>query len=175
MLTRIRQGLAAWTARITPEDHIFVENHLNAKEQGLFWRMNLPDQRHALNVAYTSKQLAAHQAGINQNLLLRCALLHDVGKVYGDVSTLDKIITVMAHKLAPQWAKQWGREGRGGKIRNLRHAFYIYFHHPARSASFLQAIGASPAEVEIIARHHKAPAKNDPPELGILREADNLH
>ncbi|MEG6586378.1 HD domain-containing protein [Dendrosporobacter sp. 1207_IL3150] len=174
MLTRIRQVLSAFTAYINSKDKAFVGKYLTKAEQDLFWGMNLPDQRHSLNVAYTAIKLAEGSA-IDRILLIKCALLHDVGKVKGDVSTLDKIITVAAHMIAPEWAKNWGREGRGSKIDNLRHAFYIYFSHPAKSARFLLEAHSGQQVVSIVLQHHKTPAEQDPPELTILRDADNLH
>ena len=175
MYNRIKQVFAALTANITPADKKYVNEHLIGAEQALFWGMNLPDQRHVLNVAYTAEQLAEYEANIDHKLLIKCALLHDVGKVKGDVSTLDKIITVVGHKVFPGWARQWGRLGRGNMIDNLRHAFYIYFNHAKRSARMLADIGASPRVVEIVARHHSARAASDPRELLILRKSDDLH
>lgn len=175
MLRRVKQFFAACTASISPVDRLFVARYLEQAEQALFWGMNLPDQRHALNVAGTARQLAAGSPAVDLLLLTKCALLHDVGKVSGDVSTADKILTVVAHSLAPQWARQWGRAGRGGRLQNLRHAFYVYFHHPDRSAALLRQAGVSEAIATIVARHHAAPAEQDPPELIILRQADNRH
>lgn len=175
MLTRVRQVFCAFKARISQADRAFVERSLQPPEQALFWGMNLPDQRHALNVAYTARQMADGMTGVDRRLLTKCALLHDVGKVYGDVSTADKILTVIAHRLAPRWAKQWGRAGRGSILQNLRHAFYVYFHHPARSAALLQQAGTDPSVAAIVAKHHAAPAQDDPPELAILRQADHQH
>lgn len=175
MFNRVKQVIAALTASITPEDKIFVSRYLNTAEQTLFWGMNLPDQRHVLNVAQTALQLAQHQQKIDINLLVKCALLHDVGKIKGDVSTIDKIMTVIGHKLLPRWAKQWGRLGRGSKLDNIRHAFYIYFNHAERSAAMLKEIGATPQMVEIVAKHHETPADYDPLELVILRKSDDLH
>jgi putative nucleotidyltransferase with HDIG domain len=175
MLKRVKQVMAALTAEITKEDRLFVNHYLNSKEQTLFWGMNLPDQRHVLNVAYTALQLAQQEEKIDKQLLVTCALLHDVGKVKGDVSTADKIMTVIGHKVSPQWAKQWGKLGRGNKLTNLRHAFFIYFHHAQRSATMLQEIGVRPQVVDIVAKHHKAPADFDPLELLVLRKADDLN
>lgn len=175
MLKRVKQVVAAVTAEITPEDELFVRRYLNKKEQTLFWGMNLPDQRHVLNVAYTALQLVENKENINKDLLITCALLHDVGKIKGDVSTIDKIITVIGHKVSPGWAQKWGRLGRGNKFKNLRHAFYIYFHHAQRSASMLQEIGVKPQVVDIVAKHHKAPADHDPLELVFLRKSDDLN
>jgi len=175
MFNRIKQVVAAVTAKITDDDKAVVNRYLTTEEQKLFWAMNLPDQRHVLNVAQTALQLAEHQQKIDMNLLVKCALLHDVGKIKGDVSTIDKIITVIAYKLFSQRAKQWGCLGRGNKLDNLRHAFYIYDHHGERSAIFLKKIDSPEQMIEIVARHHKAPADDDPLELVILRKSDDLH
>jgi HD superfamily phosphodiesterase len=87
MLNRINQVISALTAKITEQDETFVAKQLNAREQKLFWQMNLPDQRHALNVTYTALRLAQNKSGLNLAALTKGALLHDVGKVRGDVST----------------------------------------------------------------------------------------
>jgi putative nucleotidyltransferase with HDIG domain len=175
MFNRIKQVFAALTATITQKDRQFVDLYLDSKTQKLFWGMNLPDQRHVLNVAYTALQLAESHSKVNITLLIKCALLHDVGKCKGDVSTFDKIITVIGHWLLPNWTKKWGRLGRGSKLSNLRHAFYIYYYHANRSATMLQEIGESHQLVEIITKHHKTPVDNDPLELILLRKADNMH
>lgn len=172
---RVKQFFAALTAKVTPADNAFVATHLDAAGQKLFYAMNLPDQRHALNVAYTARGLAAGRTGVDLELLTRAALLHDVGKEKGDVSTFDKTAAVVAHSLAPRWSAGWGRPGRGGKVANLRHAFHIYFHHPERGAAMLAAIGADPRIVAVVERHHRAPTPDEPPELAVLREADGLH
>jgi putative nucleotidyltransferase with HDIG domain len=175
MIHRVKQVISALTAHILPQDRIFVNQQLNKEEQSLFWKMNLPDQRHALNVAYTARRMAEEMPGCDRALVLKCALLHDVGKMRGDVSTIDKVITVLAHYICPNWAKHWGRLGRGSRLQNLRHAFFIYFHHPERSAALLLAIHSDSVVADIVRRHHEAPAENDPPELSVLQEADNLH
>lgn len=175
MFNRIKQVIAAVTAKITVEDEAFVADNLDAAGQNLFWGMNLPDQRHALNVAYTALKLAGHVDGIDRGMLVKSALLHDVGKIKGDVSTVDKIITVLAHKFAAGWAERWGHPGRGSTLDNVRHAFYIYFNHADRSASLLERAGAPRQLIEIVRKHHEAPADDDPPELVILRKADNLN
>lgn len=175
MANRVKQVIAALTAKITLGDMGFVKRYLQKDEQVLFWGMNRPDQRHALNVAYTALELAKEYENVDTTLLVKCALLHDVGKIKGDVSTMDKVITVMGHRLAPRWAKNWGRLGRGNRLRNIRHAFYIYFNHSRRSARMLKAIDACPKMIEIVGKHHEAPVKSDPLELALLRKSDDEH
>jgi len=167
--------VAALTAKVTDADREFIAKRLNLNEKKLFYGMNLPDQHHALNVAYTAIELAKNYPTVDKEILVRCALLHDVGKQRGDVSTWDKIITVIAHKIFPAKAKAWGRPGRGSKVSNLRHAVYLYFHHPMRSAEMLLAIGTEQKIADIIRLHHTAPLDDDSLELIILRQADDLH
>ncbi len=175
MWRRVKQVIAALTARVTAADLAFVAANLTPEEQQLFYAMNLPDQYHALQVAYTAGQLAAGREDVDHGLLTRCALLHDVGKIKGDVSTFDKAAAVVAHRIAPRRAEGWGRPGRGGKVANLRHALHVYFHHPERSAALLAATGGEERLVSIVLRHHQPPASGEPPELAILRAADEKH
>lgn len=175
MWTRVKQFWSALTAKLTAEDRVFVAANLNPAEQALFYGMNLPDQQHALQVAYTALRLAGAQAAVDRSLLVKCALLHDVGKRKGDVSTWDKVLTVLAHRLAPVRAEAWGRRGRGNRLDNIRHAFYVYFHHPERSAELVRALGAGDAVADIIKRHHEPEAAGEPVELILLRRADNMH
>lgn len=152
-----------------------LKENLNEAEQLLFLNMSLPDQRHALNVAQTALELAAGREEIDKVLLLRCALLHDVGRQKSDVSIADKIFTVLLHKFAARFALAWGKEGRGGALQNLRHAVYVYFNHPALSADLLRAAAVEERAVLIVSRHHKAPTAEEPPELALLRQADGLN
>jgi putative nucleotidyltransferase with HDIG domain len=175
MWRRVRQFINALTAAVTPADEAFVAANLSEEEAGFFRAMNLPDQRHALNVAYTARRLAAGRQDVDLALLTRCALLHDVGKVKGDVSTFDKTVTVVAHRLAPGRAERWGRFGRGSRLANLRHAFHIYFRHGERGADRLVAAGVEAAVVDMVRRHHQPVRADDRPELTLLRQADEMN
>ena len=173
---RAKQFWAAITAHITIEDSIWVNGILSPREASLFWRMNLPDQPHAIRVAQSALVLAQRvREDVDTELLLRGALLHDVGKVYGDVSTADKVITVIGHKFAPRMMRSWGREGRGSRLDNLRHACYVYFHHPRRSAEFLKEIGAEKELIELVFHHHEPMVHGERIELTLLRQAEELH
>lgn len=174
MLSRVKQVISALTASINREERDFVNRYLQPGEQDLFWGMSMAEQRHALNVTYTALSFSGRMA-VDIYRLIRCALLHDIGKRHGDINTAGKIMAVLAHALAPAWAEAWARQGRGAFPANLRHAFYIYFNHAERGGALLRQAGTEPDIVEIIRRHHKAPAKDDPPELCLLREADNLN
>jgi putative nucleotidyltransferase with HDIG domain len=172
---RAKQVWAALTARITADDQLYVAEYLNSREQGLFWQMDLPEQYHALRVAQTAMELAEAYPAVDRELLRKAALLHDIGKMRGDISTADKIVTVLVHRFTPRMGRIIARPGKGNKIANLRHAFYIYGHHARRGAKSAANAGVEPAVVELIRRHHQKSAHTDSVELKLLRKADNRH
>ena len=175
VLKRVKQVWGALRARVRPADALFISEHLNPVEQELFFGMGMPDQYHSLCVAHDAIRLMAGHGDVDRRLLVRCALLHDVGRRRGDVSTWDKIFTVLFHKVAPGQARAWGREGRGNRLDNLRHAVHVYFNHPQRGATILQTAGSEQSLIDVIAFHHHVSRAEDPPELILLRQADELN
>ena len=176
MMQRVRQFFQAIRAQLSAADRCFIAEHLPEKVQPLFWGMTLPDQCHALRVARTAMALAEQKrlAGLDLALLLRASLLHDIGRQRGDMGTFDKVFAVLLYGVVPQRAAAWAVPGRGTGLTGLRHALYIYGHHPAIGARRLQQAGLD-REAMLAAGHHKAPAESDPPELLLLRQADAMN
>jgi putative nucleotidyltransferase with HDIG domain len=172
---RTKQVWAALIAHLTPVDEIYIAEHLNSREQQLFWQMALVDQFHALRVAKTAVALAERHPEVRRDLLRKAALLHDVGKMRGDISTLDKIITVLVYAVSPRVGRSIARPGKGGRIANLRHAFYIYGHHARRGAKLAANAGLEAPVVDWIRRHHQELTPADPWELRLLQAADKEH
>ena len=172
MIRRIKQFFTAVSARLTEEDRAYVDRFVAPGLRELFMGMGVPEQRHALNVAYTAQRLAAGRSDICLDRLLQAALLHDVGKRRGDISVADKVMTVLVDSLMPGAARRLAREEEGG---GWRHALFIYYHHAGRGAKLLAVCGADPELVEWVRRHHEPPAPEDAPELILLRTADELN
>ena len=174
-LGRAGQFLRAVGARVTSEDMAFMEAHLPREARPLFLAMHVADQRHALNVAYTALELAREAQGIDRELLLRCCLLHDVGRVKGAMDVWGKVWTVLADKLLSReaWAALerrqadhfWQRPGL---------ALYVYRCHPEMGAEKLAALGLE-REAELVRLHHSPERPADPEELKLLRRADALN
>ena len=175
VLKRVKQVWAALQARVTPADVLFAGAYLDPKELALFFAMAIPDQYHALRVTYDAIRLSAGRSDVDRRLLIQSALLHDVGRREGDVSTWDKIFAVLFHRIAPEKARPWGREGKGSRLSNLRHAVYVYFNHPQRGAALLQFEGSDQKLIDIISTHHHGFREGDPPELILLRQADGMN
>ena len=176
MMQRVWQFFQALRARLSPADRLFVEEHLPLQLQTMFWGMTLPDQCHALRVARTALELAQREgpAGLDRELLLRGGLLHDIGRQQGDMGTLGKVFAVLCYGMFPQLSRQWAAAGRGGILGSLRRALYIYAQHPEIGAQRLRQAGYA-REAVLAAGHHKAPAESDPPELLLLRRADEMN
>lgn len=162
---RIKQFVQAVTARVTVDDGKYISTHLNAEEQKLFFAMSIADQAHSLRTAYRVERLVIEdKRGVDREFLIRCALLHDVGRRNGDLTIAGKVFVVLITNIAPKFANRLEINGN--------HALYIYHHHAELGAQKIQRIGLF-KEAKIIAKHH-APAKpDDPVELKLLRLADN--
>lgn len=168
---RIHQFYTAVQAAVRAEDKVFLKKYLSEQEQVLFAEMGLPEQRHCLDVAYTAIQLASGLPGIDNGLLLRCALLHDVGKKKGDIPVLYKVLTVLANHFFPRKSRELARQSVADERRDFRHALYIYYYHGELGREKLLAMHLSEL-AEIVGKHHKAPTEKDPLELLLLRQAD---
>ncbi len=162
---RVKQFFRAMTAKVTPEDGKYISAHLSPEEQELFFAMSVEDQCHSLKTAYTIERLVIEdKQGIDREFLIRCALLHDVGRVAGDISTLGKVFTVLVSDIAPGFADSL--ELKGNK------QIYIYRHHAEIGGRKLQQLGLF-REAKIVAKHHAPPSPDDPYELKLLRLADS--
>jgi len=162
---RVLQFVRAVTARVSVEDGKYISTHLNADEQKIFFAMSVADQVHSLRTAYTVERLIIEdKRGVDREFLIRCALLHDVGRRNGDLTIKGKIFAVLVTTFAPKFADRLEINGN--------HALYVYHHHAEIGARKLQQIGLF-KEAKIIAKHHAPPKSDDPLELKLLRLADN--
>jgi putative nucleotidyltransferase with HDIG domain len=175
MRKRIKQFVQAWRACIKPADRIFIGECLSRCEQDLFYGMSVQDQYHCRRVAADILRLATRRTDADRQFLVRCALLHDVGRRWGDVSTWDKVAAVLLHYFAPDRSGLWAREGQGTRMDNLRHALYVCFFHPKRGALLLRKIGSDAELLAIVEAHHQPAAPEDPLALRLLRQADDMN
>ena len=161
---RARQFYRALTADISIEDQKYLMEHLNRQEQEIFTKMGLIDQFHCLQVAYTIERLIIQdKQGVDREFLIRCALLHDIGKINVKTSVWDKIFAVLVTTFLPKLADRLELDGN--------RSIYIYRNHAELGGQALQKIGLF-QEAKIIARHHSPPRADDSKELKLLRLAD---
>jgi HD superfamily phosphodiesterase len=132
-----------------------VAELLNEGEQELWARMSGPDRRHAVGVA--------RRVGGNEPAVTLAALLHDVGKVDSDLSTLARVPATLAGLVDRDRATR----GAGRISRYLR--------HDAIGADLLAAAGSDPLVVAWAREHHLPPDRwtVDPATGHALKAADD--
>ncbi|WP_302489675.1 HDIG domain-containing metalloprotein [uncultured Mitsuokella sp.] len=165
---RVRQFVRALTQHLDEDDRRFIYLHLPCRAVPLFYAMHPADQVHARNVAYTALDMARAQNFTREQkeFLMRCALLHDVGRTKGDLNVMGKVMAVLMRHYAPGLAKRWMQHRDP-----IGHALYVARHHAEIGAARLRAIGLY-EEAAVIVHHHEPETKGDSEMLRLLRAAD---
>ena len=147
-------------AKVVEEDKRFVASYLNIKEQELFFKLQVSEQRHCINVAYDVNN---HIEGESRDYLIRLALLHDIGKVGIKLTPIDKAILVVLDKLTK------------GKLR--KHSRYkkihVYYNHGEIGYKLLQAMGRYNQEFLKRVRDHHSNGNTEDEVLRILQKWDD--
>ena len=164
MFYRIRQfgqALAAGSRLVAPPE-------LGAGLRELFLRLPPADRAHALR----TYRLLASVEGQPVDLLI-AALLHDAGKCGPQVHLWDRVLFVLAGRLAPTWLERLPEAPGASRWAGL----VALQSHAERGARLAAAAGAAPRVVSLIRHHHAAPATLGWPEderrlLQRLQEAD---
>ena len=179
MFRRVKQFFSAILAKVNADDEVFLTDYLTIAEQKMFRQLTVPDQRHSLNVAYTAQQLAGRSPRLRLRLLIRAALLHDVGRAQHNLSTANKILAVLLSATFPYFALQWAesdeRPSNFSVIERFHQSLFIYYHHGEIGARRLQELGSELEIIQMVARHHQLAASDDAAELVILRQADQMN
>lgn len=172
---RSRQFFRALRARMTPADLKMIEENLNELEKKLFFAMDTAVQKHCVNVAATALDLARNDEGINLSLLIKAALLHDIGKTNGHITLMDRVWYVLVKKISRRLADKLARPGTHGMLARLRNSFYIHIHHAEIGASMAQKAGLGEEMAFLLHHHHDHSKTGSFHELKILHQADELN
>ena len=141
-----------------------AEDLLGARLMALFSQMQPGEQAHSLEIY---EQLLAQ--GETSPDLLAAALLHDVGKIRYPLQVWERSEIVIAKKLLPKRARQWGT----GLPSGWKRPFVVAERHPEWGAEMAAQAGASGLTVQLIRRHQEKiyPAPIKPGEANL---ADTL-
>lgn len=154
--------------RLKAADRDFVARFLNEHEDMLFNQMALRDQRRCLRTANLIVESSVGRDDIRLLVLVKAALLLDIGRVRGYAGPWQRMAVRIIRKLMPRYqAKNANRDGD-----RLARALYADLNHPSTGAYTAQTLGTSTEVVDLIRRHHDPPSAEDSPELVLLRQAD---
>lgn len=138
--------------RPTPADQVMIGTALTPAEAPLFWSQPVMDQRHATQVA---RRVAS--AG-GSAVVIRAALLHDVGKRHSHTGVIGRSIA------------------SGLALLHLptRGSLRAYLDHGNRGADDLMGAGSDPLVVAFAAHHHHQRPEGFPLEAwAVLSTADD--
>ncbi|WP_196593062.1 HD domain-containing protein [Pectinatus sottacetonis] len=173
MMKRIVQFYRAVTADLSYCDELFIKAHLSDKELKLFNDMNAYDKCHAVNVAVTAEKMAEQRVDINNELLIKAALLHDIGRDRY-TNLWDKVFTVIICSISKSLSLRLAEKNARGIGGKWRRNLYICINHAELSAQKLEKINQK-SIAAIVRQHHAEPLPDDNEELVILRKADELN
>ncbi len=165
---RTIQFLRALLDKPSPVGIEFARSHLPAELQPLFRRMSPSDQAHSIRVCR-----ALRQDGHSDPELLVAALLHDVGKCLEPLNAFERVLVVLANRMAPGQVLKWSE----GQANGWRRAFIVAQKHPDWGAALVAEHGASPTTVELIRQHQRSTAERGDDafthRLSLLQAADS--
>lgn len=147
-LYRIRQFIWSVTSKLTEEDRIFMQKHLNKVESELFYKLPVYEQKHSINVARDVKSVydnpSSFKCDYEKEKLIKAALLHDIGKAEFKLSVIDKGILVILNKVT---------KGNLKKLTNVK-KIDCYYNHGERGYNILKKYGYDEEFLGLIKNHH---------------------
>jgi putative nucleotidyltransferase with HDIG domain len=160
-LYRIKQFYWSITARISIDDNKYIKKYLNEREINLFNKLAVLDQKHSINVATDVENYCKIQ-NIKNNMLIKAALLHDIGKSEYKSNVLNKTIMVLLDKIT---------RGKVKKYKNIR-MINTYYNHGVLGYNILKDYGYEEKLLYLIKNHHNTEIKENL-YLDILKKSDN--
>ena len=175
LIRNIRKGFMFLRSdvEVPAQDLALADQYLSGPERDLFLQMDDGDQVHSLRVARLCLESLEQFPHLDRGLIMRAALLHDVGKVGADLGLGFRTFWVLGHRVLP-WVLDWIAAG-GGEARpgGLRHKMYRQLRHAPIGAKMLREMGAEEELCRLVAATG-GPRRQRPEslELEILWEAD---
>lgn len=102
---RVKQFYVNVTDKMTKKDYDYAKEILNSKELELFMKLSKSEQKHSIRIAkdieftIDNKEIKDEEILKNKNILIKSALLHDIGKITKRLNVIDKSVIVILNKL----------------------------------------------------------------------------
>ncbi len=142
-LYRVKQFYWSMTSKIDEEDRKLINKHLNQEEKELFDCLSTFEQKHSVNVARDVIK-ALSQSSDENNMMIRAALLHDVGKTFKKLNPIEKSIMVMLDSISK------GRLRRYKSIKKID----VYYNHGDKGYNILKTVGGYDERFLYLVKNH---------------------
>lgn len=167
MFYRVKQFFMAITAKLEQNELLLIHEYLSEKEKKIFFKLAKSEQKHSVLVAKdVLKYIKQHNLNysIDENRMVKVALLHDIGKVKCRLNVVEKSVLVILNKIS------------NGKIRNIQNKkIYLYYNHSMIGYEILKDFNYDDDFLLLIKNHHmkyeNISKKNI--ELMILKKCDD--
>lgn len=160
MFYRIKQFFWGITSKVDKKDKSFIEVYLNENERELFYSLPSYEQAHSLRVTREVLRKSLEDE-VYDILLIKAALLHDIGKINSGLNLITKSIFVILDKFFPKFLKKF----------SSIYAVKAYYYHPEIAATILQ--DEEDYVRYLVKNHHNYSIKDDE-KLSILQRADTI-
>jgi putative nucleotidyltransferase with HDIG domain len=148
--------------RIDSKDKEFISKYLNMDEKSLFNKLATYEQKHSINVAEAVMKVC-EENNINNEALVKAALLHDIGKTYKKLNPIEKSLMVMLNNISK------GKLRRYNRFKKVD----VYYNHGDKGYNMLKNTGNyNERFLYLVKNHHNNFIFGDK-ELDILRTCDN--
>lgn len=161
-LYRIKQFYWSITSKIDLSDNKFIDKYLNTREKELFKKLSVYEQKHCVNVARDVVK-ACENSGIRNELLIKAALLHDIGKIYKKLNPIEKSIIVILDNIF---------KGKLKKFKSLK-KIDVYYNHGDKGYNILKDIGGYDERLLYLVKNHHNSFITGDKELDMLRDCDS--
>lgn len=162
-LYRVKQFYWSLTSKIGTEDKLFINYYLQRHEAELFSKLSISEQKHCIKVAMDVKECCdSEKINLNEKIFIKIALLHDIGKLNGNLGVVDKSLIVILNKITK------------GKIKKLHKIkkIDVYYNHGNKGYDLLKKYNYDERFLFLIKNHHNSAIIGDK-ELDILMKCDN--
>jgi putative nucleotidyltransferase with HDIG domain len=162
-------------SRLSDADIAFIREYLPKQEQILFYTLPAFDQKHSLNVAYTLRDWLGRRPKLRPDKLYRTALLHDAGKARSRLRLRDRVAQTLMFYLLGPLANYLADRGSLEHPAYWRRILYAGKYHSRTGAMLARELKTEEGIIYLIEHHHDREREDEPKELTILREADELN
>ena len=145
---RVKQFYVNVTDKMTEKDYDYANEILNKKELELFMKLSKSEQKHSIRI--DNNETDYKEILKNRNLLMKSALLHDIGKITKRLNVIDKSIIVILNKLTK------------GKLKSIKKSKKIqcYYNHSSYGYEILKDIIDDTVILDIVKNHHSDNGNN---------------
>ncbi|MGL6108219.1 HDIG domain-containing metalloprotein [Romboutsia sp.] len=147
---RVKQFYINATDRMNKEDYRYVKSILNEEEFILFDKLLKSEKKHCVRNAKEIENIIdnniTQEVEIikNRDLLIKVALLHDIGKIRKKINIIDKSIIVILNKVTKGRLKDFEKSKK----------VQCYYNHSEYSYEILKNINNNQLFLNIIKNHH---------------------